>query len=100
MTEILDIIGLPALLDQLAEECAELGQASLKYARRLRNENPTPKTEQECIDALVEETADVELCLNILIVAGIISNEDILKVFERKDNRWLNRLKEAHHEEQ
>ena len=100
MTEILDIIGLPALLEQLAEECAELGQASLKYARRLRGENPTPKTGQECIDALVEETADVELCLNILIVAGIISNEDILKVFERKDNRWLDRLKEAHHEEQ
>ena len=44
MNDIIDTIGLPAMLEQLAEECSELAQASLKYARLLRGENPTPKT--------------------------------------------------------
>ena len=42
MNDIIDSIGLPAVLEQLAEECSELAQASLKYARLLRGENPTP----------------------------------------------------------
>ena len=62
MREILNRIGLPALLEQTAEECSELAQACLKYARLLRQENPTPKTEQECVCALMEEIADVKLC--------------------------------------
>ena len=53
MTDIVDYIGLPALLEQLAEECGELTQAALKLARLRRGENPTPKTEKECRDALV-----------------------------------------------
>lgn len=35
MREILNRIGLPALLEQTAEECSELAQACLKYARLL-----------------------------------------------------------------
>lgn len=41
--DVLDMIGTAALLEQLAEESAELAQAALKMARKLRNENPTPK---------------------------------------------------------
>jgi hypothetical protein len=37
---VLDMIGTAALLEQLAEESAELAQAALKMARKLRNENP------------------------------------------------------------
>lgn len=55
MREILNRIGLPALLEQTAEECSELAQACLKYARLLRQENPTPKTEQECVCELMED---------------------------------------------
>lgn len=36
-----------ALLEQVAEECTELGHAALKLARKYRNENPTPVTEEE-----------------------------------------------------
>ena len=36
MTDIVDYIGLPALLEQQAEECSELAQASLKLARYIR----------------------------------------------------------------
>ena len=99
MTEILDIIGLPALLEQLAEECAELGQASLKYARRLRNENPTPKTEQECLAALTEEMADVELCNSLLMGGDYVDFDAVMELIEVKDKRWHERLREAHHEE-
>lgn len=48
MKNIVDRIGLPALLEQTAEECTELAHACLKEARRLRGENPTPKTTPEC----------------------------------------------------
>ena len=45
---IVETIGSAAVLEQLAEESAELAQAALKLARKLRGVNPTPKTEQEC----------------------------------------------------
>lgn len=41
--DVLEMIGTAALLEQLAEESAELAQAALKMARKIRNENPTPK---------------------------------------------------------
>lgn len=40
---ILNKIGEPAVLEQLAEECTELAQSALKLARKIRGENPTPK---------------------------------------------------------
>ena len=39
--DVLEMIGTAALLEQLAEESAELAQAALKMARKIRNENPT-----------------------------------------------------------
>ena len=61
---IVERIGEPAFLEQLAEECSELAQAALKTARKYRGENPTPKTIDECYDALQEEIADVMLCVD------------------------------------
>lgn len=60
---IVERIGEPAFLEQLAEECSELSQAALKTARKYRGENPTPKTIDECLDSLQEEMADVMLCM-------------------------------------
>lgn len=54
--DVLEMIGTAALLEQLAEESAELAQAALKMARKLRNENPTPKTHADCVSNLQEET--------------------------------------------
>ena len=99
MNDIIDSIGLPAVLEQLAEECSELAQASLKYARLLRGENPTPKTEQECLEALTEEIADVELCISILMIAGHVNSDTVMDTIDVKDKRWHERLREAHHEE-
>lgn len=47
MKEIIDKVGESALLEQLAEECAELAKASLKLSRTMRKENPTPVTTNE-----------------------------------------------------
>ena len=95
MNDIIDSIGLPAVLEQLAEECSELAQASLKYARLLRGENPTPKTEEECRDALVEEMADVQLMIDLLTMSGIIGDAEIRTRMGKKMLRWLDRMEEA-----
>lgn len=81
-----------AVLEQLAEECAELGQAALKYARILRKENPTPVTESEAIRNFFEELADVRLVVRI-IELEITGNLDTFSLEVNKEQRWLNRLK-------
>ena len=98
MNDIIDSIGLPAMLEQLAEECSELAQASLKYARLLRGENPIPKTEKECRDALVEEVADVTLCIRLIIEGYVIDPDKVNDIVEEKMQRWRERL-EARNEE-
>ena len=40
-TSILECIGPAAMLEQMAEEAAELSKACLKLARVIRGENPT-----------------------------------------------------------
>ena len=81
------------LLAQLAEESAELAQAALKYRRALDGDNPTPTTEKEAIAHLVEEIADVELCVSLLGVPE--KEEQKTDIMRYKTARWVNRLKEA-----
>lgn len=92
---ITERIGLPALLEQLAEECAELAQAALKYSRALRKENPTPKTEMECVKDLMEEAADVKLMVNLLDDAGVYDYKKVLDIMGDKLIRWNERLGEV-----
>ena len=92
--EIIKQIGIPAMLEQLAEECAELSQAALKLARIRRGENPTPKTEEECLAALTEEIADVELCISELMMKDFVDYNKVMDIIDQKEKRWLNRLKE------
>lgn len=61
---LVEKIGYEAMLEQTAEECTELAQACLKLARKIRNENPTPKTIEQCYENLYEEMADVLLCFD------------------------------------
>ena len=92
MRDIMEKIGLPAVLEQLGEEGGEVVQASLKYARLLRGENPTPKTEEQCIDDLTEEIADVWLCINILIQCGVIDEYRMMRIMYSKRVRWKRRI--------
>ena len=84
-------IGTPALLEQLGEECAELGKAALKEARRLRNENPTPVTEKEARENLAEEAADVMNCL-IELSRIYFDVDQYGTIRARKVKRWHERL--------
>jgi hypothetical protein len=82
------------LLCQLAEECAELGKAALKLARVLRGLNPTPVTRAEAFENLVEECADVTLCMEVLCLNTPELLENCGRIWEEKSVRWMTRLKE------
>lgn len=93
---IISQIGLPAALEQLAEECCELGQAALKLARFLRGENPTRSNEYEIQESLKEEFADVSLCMELIQKTGIIGSQGTIdRIVDEKYARWMNSLKEA-----
>lgn len=83
--QIRELVPEAALYEQLAEECNELSQACLKKARKLRNENYTPKTMEEIDENLKEEYTDVQLSANAcgLIVDWHTEHE--------KAARWIKR---------
>lgn len=89
---IVEYLGEPEVLAQLAEEASELAQAALKLRRALEGTNPTPKTEAECRAALLEEVADVELCYEILGFQSLPTLPDIGRIMRRKKKRWIERL--------
>ena len=88
---IIEMEGTPAVLEQLAEECMELAHASMKLARKLRGESPTPKPINECIDAVTEETADVMCCIDQL--AGVVDQREVSRIRKEKEERWKRRLR-------
>ena len=90
--EVICSLGEPALLEQLAEECSELAQAALKLARKERGENPTPKTEEECVENLLEELGDVNLCMSVVEANRGIH---IRCLSVDKKARWAQRIREA-----
>lgn len=85
---MIEIIGKPAMLEQMAEEASELTQALLKYSRLLRGENPTPKSEEEILNNLIEEYTDLTQCAREL---KLVPDEEQMK---RKTQRFLDRLDE------
>lgn len=91
MKEIIDQISEAALLEQLAEECAELTQASLKLSRIIRKENPTPVTEQDAYQNFVEEVGDVRLLLKIM--DSSYDGIDTKDLEQYKLQRWKKRIK-------
>lgn len=93
MSTIVEQIGVPALLEQTAEECCELAQACLKMARKLRDENPTPKSIEDIREGLVEEMADVELCLlEIMHTTELTTSMEVADMESKKMRRWYDRL--------
>ena len=91
---IVEKIGMPAALGQLAEEAAELAQAALKMQRILMGTNPTPVTPEEAKSNLIEEAVDVDLCLTVLGYEDpdIHYSRDL---YEEKRERWEKRITEA-----
>lgn len=92
--EVIRSLGEPALLEQLAEECSELAQAALKLARLERVENPTQKSKIDCEEALMEEIADVHLCLGVISSHFECYNKlDDIEISKRE--RWAQRIRES-----
>lgn len=89
MDYIVSKIGLPATLEQLAEESSELSKAALKLSRIIRGENPTPVTYDQAIADLEEEAADVRNCLRV-----VCGNLEIITIEAEalKMRRWAERL--------
>lgn len=82
------------LLLQLAEECTELAHAAMKLVRAMDGTNPTPVTVQEAETLMIDEAADVLLCLDTVIDA----RRDlpvIEAVMTAKLQRWRERLEAA-----
>lgn len=77
-------------LNELIE--AELAHACLKEARRLRGENPMPKSTPECWLAISEELTDVQICIEVLEAAGYHGDPAMADV---KRQRMVQRLDEA-----
>lgn len=79
------------LLEQLAEESAELSQAALKLIRAHgMSQNPTPISEDKALDSLKEEATDV---LIILVILGLADQSAVHDW--RKLVRWAERIQEA-----
>lgn len=75
-------------LIQLAEEASELSQASLKLVRSI--EGNTPVQESEAKAHLLEEIADVFVC-----VFALVSESDMMAIeaiSRQKSKRWEDRL--------
>ena len=85
---IKDKVPVTEILAGLAEECGELIQASLKLRRVFTSENPTPVSEEQAIENLHEEIADVMLYIRMLDVNRVYI-EDIIG---KKKERWERRL--------
>lgn len=81
-----NMIGIAAVYEQLAEECAKLAQAALKCARIVRGENPTPMTMDAAEANLKEEYTDV------LLVADELDLRNIPAIYTAKLRRWYDRI--------
>lgn len=93
MNKVTDYLSEADILLQLAEEAGELATTAAKTARKLRNQNPTPKKIDECWDNLWEEYADVLNCIHAL-QPSMLTCSIVEEIEEEKHMRWLNRLKE------
>lgn len=92
--DVVNDIGVPATLELCAEEAVELAHAALKMARKLRGENPTPKSMDDILEALTEELGDVQINIDKILEYGIVSKADVDAVKEFKRKRWEERLRE------
>lgn len=88
------------ILCQIAEEAAELAKAALKLRRVLSGTNPTPVSDKEAVDSLIEEYADTIGAFEVWAAKcggdGVqLVGADIAEIIDAKYSRWARRIKEA-----
>jgi NTP pyrophosphatase (non-canonical NTP hydrolase) len=87
-----EVIGIPAMLEQTAEECCELAQACLKMARFYRMENDPYKSFEEIYDNFAEELADINICMVELY--GAYDEEQLSEYVKIWADKKLDRMNE------
>lgn len=80
------------LLTHLAEEAAELAQAALKLRRAYSDINPTPVSPEDAYEGLLEELADVQVCITALGFNHNIDHLRVMRISSQKMERWAKRL--------
>lgn len=100
MKRATETMGLPAVLEHCAEECAELTHACLKMARKIRNENPTPKSYEEIKEELTGEIADVEIQISEIVDGLCIDLEVLNDLIREKCDRRTKRIEEHKKQEE
>ena len=93
--EIREMMPLDELLAQLAEEASELAQAALKMRRTVTDGNPTPVTGRQAKDLLLEDIADVKLCLHVCGFEKVSDKIQVNRIISGKAERWIERLREV-----
>ena len=100
--KIFDALPEEEILAQMAEECVEASKAALKLRRARNGVNPTPVSEKDAFENLVEELADIYLC-SIVFFGGELDDNDpcnmcdavgdrMVEIMEQKLARWKYRL--------
>lgn len=92
MEKIIRNMALEDLLIQLAEEAAELAQASAKLCRILRARNPAAVNEADAYDALKEEIADVNVASEAVRQKIGFTCDEISEIEDAKIERWGRRI--------
>ena len=77
-------------LNQLNEECGELIQASAKLIRTMKETGYTPVTKIEAKEHLIEEIADVSVCMTAL--QDIAPLARVGEIIAQKAQRWEDRI--------
>lgn len=74
--KIFDALPEEEILAQMAEECVEASKAALKLRRVRSGVNPTPVSEKDAFENLVEELADVYLCCIVFFGGELGRSQD------------------------
>lgn len=87
-----EVIGTPAMLEQTAEECVELANVCLKYAKYLRGENSISNLSLNLLEELTEEAADVLICLTELNNQKLIDDVELESTSKYRYDRMQQRI--------
>lgn len=92
LDKIREKIGEKEILAQLQEEASELAVAASKLRRALGNDNPTPVSIMEAVDMVLEEIADVSLCIRALHLNSGMERMKVMNTMTAKAERWAQRV--------
>lgn len=83
--------GYIAQFDQTIEEMSELTKAICKYKRQLNGEY---KDRPDIIDNLIEEIADVYMCIEFLQI--LLGEDEFNKKLDLKLEKFINQIENKH----